>query len=62
MDRAHRLGQMRPVHVYRLALRGTIEERILQRAQQKAAVQSLVMAQQPDAKEGYAPAQELELG
>ena len=62
MDRAHRLGQMRPVHVYRLALRGTIEERILQRAQQKAAVQSLVMAQQPDAKEGCAPAQELKLG
>ncbi len=32
MDRAHRLGQTRQVTVYRLICKGTIEERILQRA------------------------------
>jgi DNA helicase INO80 len=35
MDRAHRLGQTRPVTVYRLITRKTVEERILERAQQK---------------------------
>ncbi len=44
MDRAHRLGQTREVWVYRLVLRGTVEERILQRASQKSTVQHLVMA------------------
>lgn len=29
MDRAHRLGQRRSVAVYRLLVRGTLEERIL---------------------------------
>ena len=29
MDRAHRLGQRRTVSVYRLLVRGTLEERIL---------------------------------
>ena len=29
MDRAHRLGQTRPVSVYRLLVRGTLEERVL---------------------------------
>ena len=43
MDRAHRLGQTRPVTVYRLVCAGTIEERIVKRAAQKQAVQSLVM-------------------
>lgn len=35
MDRAHRLGQTKQVTVYRLITKGTIEERILQRAKQK---------------------------
>jgi len=29
MDRAHRIGQTRPVNVYRLLMRGTLEEQIM---------------------------------
>ena len=29
MDRAHRIGQKRVVHVYRLITRGTLEEKIM---------------------------------
>lgn len=36
MDRAHRLGQTRQVTVYRLLVRGTIEERMRDRAKQKS--------------------------
>ncbi|KAK1318380.1 DNA helicase INO80 [Acorus calamus] len=43
MDRAHRLGQTKEVTVYRLICKETIEEKILQRASQKNAVQQLVM-------------------
>ena len=35
MDRAHRLGQTRPVTVYRLVTVDSIEERILARAKEK---------------------------
>ena len=38
MDRAHRLGQTKQVTVYRLVVKGTIEERILQRAREKSEV------------------------
>lgn len=44
MDRAHRLGQTRQVTVYRLIARGTIEERILQRAQEKSEIQKMVIS------------------
>ena len=43
MDRAHRLGQTKPVTVYRLICEGSVEEKIVRRAQQKQAVQALVM-------------------
>lgn len=43
MDRAHRLGQTRQVTVYRLLVRGTIEERMRDRAKQKEHVQQVVM-------------------
>jgi DNA helicase INO80 len=44
MDRAHRLGQTRQVTVYRLITRGTIEERILQRAMEKDEIQKVVIS------------------
>ncbi|QLQ77994.1 hypothetical protein HG537_0A02410 [Torulaspora globosa] len=43
MDRAHRLGQTRQVTVYRLLVKGTIEERMRDRAKQKEHVQQVVM-------------------
>jgi len=43
MDRAHRLGQMRQVTVYRLITRGTIDERIVQLARVKKDVQDIVV-------------------
>ncbi|KAK9461892.1 SNF2 family N-terminal domain-containing protein [Lipomyces oligophaga] len=43
MDRAHRLGQTKQVTVYRLLVRGTIEERMRDRAKQKMHVQRVVM-------------------
>eukprot|EP00124_Ichthyophonus_hoferi_P003882 Ihof_evm1s373 gene=Ihof_evmTU1s373 len=44
MDRAHRVGQTRQVTVYRLVTKGTIEERILQRAKQKSEIQNMVIS------------------
>lgn len=41
MDRAHRLGQTKQVTVYRLICKGTIEERIMQRAREKSEVRFL---------------------
>lgn len=42
-DRAHRLGQARPVFVYKLIARGTVEEKILQLQDKKRAlVKSLI--------------------
>ena len=38
MDRAHRLGQTKQVTVYQLFVKGTVEERILQRAEEKSEV------------------------
>jgi len=43
MDRAHRLGQTKPVTVYRLVCKGSVEERILKRASRKAEIQRVVI-------------------
>lgn len=43
-DRAHRIGQTRPVHIYRLVSQQTVEENILLRAQQKRTLESLVIS------------------
>jgi len=44
MDRVHRLGQTKQVTVYRMITRGSVEERILQRAKQKHEIQKVVIA------------------
>ena len=44
-DRAHRIGQTRPVSVYRLCHEGTLEEKILERAERKLYLDRLVIEQ-----------------
>ncbi|CDS37899.1 dna helicase ino80 [Echinococcus multilocularis] len=44
MDRAHRLGQLKPITVYRLISKSTVEGRMLQRAEEKRAMQRMVIA------------------
>lgn len=43
MDRAHRIGQTKPVIVYRLATRGTVEETLLLKADGKRRLERLVI-------------------
>jgi ATP-dependent DNA helicase len=43
MDRAHRIGQTRPVIVYRFATRGTVEEVLLGKADAKRRLEKLVI-------------------
>uniref|UniRef100_A0A7S2WMT9 Uncharacterized protein n=1 Tax=Mucochytrium quahogii TaxID=96639 RepID=A0A7S2WMT9_9STRA len=42
MDRVHRIGQTKPVHVYRLIAKGTVEERVVQRAKKKLYLDKMV--------------------
>jgi len=44
-DRAHRIGQTREVHIYRLVCRSTVEENILTKARQKRHLDFLVMSE-----------------
>jgi superfamily II DNA or RNA helicase len=43
-DRAHRIGQTRPVTIYRLVTRGTIEEQILKMHEEKRALVASLLA------------------
>ena len=43
-DRAHRIGQTRPVLVFRLVTAHTVETRIMQRATEKRKLEALVIA------------------
>jgi ATP-dependent DNA helicase len=45
MDRVHRIGQTKPVHVYRLATRHSVEGKMLKRANSKLALERLVITQ-----------------
>ncbi|KAI1905865.1 putative ATPase [Ophidiomyces ophidiicola] len=42
-DRAHRIGQTKPVIVYRLASRGTVEQKVLESADSKRRLERLVI-------------------
>lgn len=59
MDRAHRLGQTRKVTVYRLVCNGTVEEKILKRAQQKHMIQNIVIAGGKFQTDGFRDSQEV---
>ena len=43
MDRSHRIGQKKPVSVFRLVTDSSIEEKIIERAQQKLKLDAVVM-------------------
>ncbi len=43
MDRCHRIGQTRPVQVFRLATGNSVEGRMLSRAAHKMALERLVI-------------------
>mgnify|MGYP000481468742 CR=1 FL=1 len=43
--RAHRIGQKKEVHVYRLVTEGTVEEQIVERAQMRLRLDALVIQQ-----------------
>ena len=42
MARVHRIGQKKPVHIYRLVTAGTVEERMTQRAEKKLFLEQMV--------------------
>jgi SWI/SNF-related matrix-associated actin-dependent regulator of chromatin subfamily A member 5 len=42
MARVHRIGQTKVVHVYRLVAQGTVDERVVQRAEKKLYLSSMV--------------------
>lgn len=43
MDRAHRIGQTKPVSVYRLVTEGTVEQKIVERAMMKLKLDAVVV-------------------
>lgn len=45
MDRAHRIGQKKPVRVFRLITEGTVEEKIIERAERKLFLDAAVIQQ-----------------
>jgi len=42
-DRVHRIGQTRPVLIYRLVTSGSVESKILEKAAQKRKLEKLVI-------------------
>lgn len=60
-DRVHRIGQPKPVTVYRLITSATVEERILKRAKQKQTVQSTVYSGGAFKADIFKPSEVMEL-
>lgn len=64
-DRAHRIGQTRPVIVYRFATKGTVEQMLLEKADSKRRLEKLVIqkgrfrSQKGEAGEDFAELQRL---
>lgn len=50
MDRAHRIGQKKQVHVYRFVTESAIEEKVIERAAQKLRLDQLVIQQDSSKK------------
>lgn len=48
MERAHRIGQTKPVRVFRLVCRGSVEERMISRAEKKLFLNAMVAEIDPD--------------
>ena len=44
MARCHRIGQTRPVVIYRLCAKGTIDEQIVKRAEAKRKLEKIVIS------------------
>lgn len=61
MDRAHRLGQKRTVNVYRILVRGTLEERIMSLQRFKLDVAAAVINQENVSLKGMDTSQLLDL-
>lgn len=43
MDRCHRIGQSKPVHIYRMVTANTIEDKMLEKANDKLMLEKLVV-------------------
>ncbi|KAG5175317.1 P-loop containing nucleoside triphosphate hydrolase protein [Tribonema minus] len=52
MERAHRIGQTKPVRVYRMVCRGSVEERMVSRAEKKLYLNAMVAESQADDDDG----------
>jgi hypothetical protein len=52
MERAHRIGQVKPVRVYRLVCSGSVEERMVSRAEKKLFLNAMVAETDHDEIEG----------
>lgn len=46
MARCHRIGQTRPVVIYRLCTRGTIDETIIKRSEAKRVLEKIVISKE----------------
>ena len=64
MDRVHRIGQTKPVHVYRLATAHSVEGKMLKRAGSKLMLERLVITQGnfQEVKEGNSKGSSLSSG